>query len=75
MKQNYFQHDNQFYQPNTGIAMGSPISSTLAEEETHMKHCLEHKSIVNSKRYVDDHSLFLIKEKQAVKRLLTSSTK
>jgi len=41
LKQNYFQHNNQFYQPNKGIAMGSPISGMLAEiylqylEETH----------------------------------------
>jgi hypothetical protein len=41
MRQNYFQHDKQFYQRNKGIAMDSPISSTLAEiylqhlEETH----------------------------------------
>jgi hypothetical protein len=30
LKQNYFQYNNQYYQPNKGIAMGSPISSTLA---------------------------------------------
>jgi hypothetical protein len=49
LKQNYFQYNNRFYQPGQGIAMGSPISSTIAEiylqylEETYMKHCLEHK--------------------------------
>ena len=26
LRQNYFQYNNQFYQPNKGIAMGSPIS-------------------------------------------------
>ena len=31
LKQNYFQYNHQYYQPNKGIAMGSPISSTLAE--------------------------------------------
>jgi hypothetical protein len=31
LKQNYFQYNNQFFQPNIGITMGSPISSTLAE--------------------------------------------
>ena len=31
LKQTYFQYNNQFYQPNDGIAMGSPISGTLAE--------------------------------------------
>ena len=51
LKQNYFQHHNQFYQPNKGITMGSPISGMLAEiylqylEETHVKHCLENKEI------------------------------
>jgi len=31
LKQNYSQYNNQFYQPNNDIAMGSPIYSTLAE--------------------------------------------
>jgi hypothetical protein len=31
LKQNYFQYNNQIFQPNKGIAMGSPISSTIAE--------------------------------------------
>ena len=31
LKQNYFQYNNQFYQPNNGIDMGSAISSTIAE--------------------------------------------
>jgi hypothetical protein len=31
LKQNYFQYNNHFYQPNKGITMGSPISSMLAE--------------------------------------------
>jgi hypothetical protein len=29
--QNYFQFDNNFYQPNKGVAMGSPISGLVAE--------------------------------------------
>jgi hypothetical protein len=51
LKQNYFQHNNQFYQPNKGIIMGSPISGMLAEiylqylEEAYIKHCLENKEI------------------------------
>jgi hypothetical protein len=49
LKQNYFQYNNRFYQPNQGIAMGSPICSSIAEmylqylEETYLKHCLEQK--------------------------------
>jgi len=62
--QNYFQHENHFYKPNKGIAMGSPISSTLAEiylqyfERIYLKHYLEIKHIICYKRYVDD--LFII---------------
>ena len=60
LRQNYFQYNNQFYQPNKGIAMGSPISGTLAEmylqylEETHKKHYLENRDIIYYKSYVDD---------------------
>ena len=31
LKQNYFQYNNQLFRPKKGIAMGSPISSTIAE--------------------------------------------
>jgi hypothetical protein len=47
LKQNYFQYNNHFYQPNKGIAMGSPISSTLAKiylqylEEEQENHILQ----------------------------------
>ena len=60
LRQNYFQYNNRFYQPNNGISMGSPISSTLAEmylqyfEKVHMKHYLETRGIIYYKRYVDD---------------------
>ena len=30
INQNYFQHENQWFQPERGIAMGSPISSIIA---------------------------------------------
>jgi len=49
MKQNYFQHNGRFLQPDKGIAMGSHISSTMAEvylqyiEETYIKQWLESK--------------------------------
>jgi hypothetical protein len=80
MKQNYFKHNNQFYQPDTGIAMGSPISSLLAEillqyfEETHMKHHLEHKDIIYYKRYVDDICI-IYDQTKTVTRSQTFSTK
>jgi len=44
IEQNYFQYNNQFFRPRNGIAMGSPISGTLAEiylqhiEELFIKH-------------------------------------
>ena len=31
LKQNYFQYNNQFFQPEKGIAMGSNMSSTIAQ--------------------------------------------
>ena len=56
-------------QPDKGIAMDSPISSTVAEvylqyiEETYIKHWLESKEIVYFKRYVDD-ILIIYKQKK-----------
>ena len=44
IEQNCFQYNNQFFRPRNGIAMGSPISGTLAEiylqhiEELFIKH-------------------------------------
>ena len=58
--QNYFQYNNQFFQQDKGITMGSPISSTLAEvylqfiEETRIKQLMENQEIIYYKRYVDD---------------------
>ena len=60
LEQNYFQHEDHFYKPNKGIAIGSPISGTLAEiylqsfERIYLKHYLENKNIIYYKRYVDD---------------------
>ena len=31
IEQNYFQYNNQFFRPRNGIAMGLPLSGTLAE--------------------------------------------
>ena len=52
LQQNYFSFQNNTYQPEKGILMGSPISNTTAEiflqylEDTHLKHILESKHIV-----------------------------
>jgi len=60
MKQNYFQYKDKFYQPEKGIGMGSPISSTMAEtylqyiEETYIKQWWNTGEIIHYKRYVDD---------------------
>ena len=60
INQNYFEHENDWFQPEKGIAMGSPISSIIAEiylqhiEQTYIKHWIESKEIIYYKRYVDD---------------------
>ena len=60
LAQNYFTFQNQIYQPDKGIAMGSPISGTVAEiflqhlEKTHIKHLIDSKHLIYYARYVDD---------------------
>ena len=54
----------QIYQPDRGVAMGSPISGTMAKifiqhlEDSHVKHLLDSKSTAFYSRYVDD--IFII---------------
>jgi len=60
IQQNYFQYKDTFYQPIKGIAMGSPLSGTIAEiylqyvEETYIKQWWDTNEIMYYKRYVDD---------------------
>jgi hypothetical protein len=60
IKQNYFPYGNRIYQQETGIAMGSPISSTIADiylqylENIYIRHWLDSKEILFYKRYADD---------------------
>jgi len=60
MEQNYFQYNNLFYKPKEGVAMGSPLSGTLAElylqriENNYIKQCIDSEEIYYYKRYVDD---------------------
>jgi hypothetical protein len=60
LSQNYFAFQQKIYQPERGIVMGSPISSTIAEtflqnfEDIHIKHLLDTKCIAFYTRYVDD---------------------
>jgi retron-type reverse transcriptase len=64
LHQNYFQYDGKFYRPKTGTAMGSPLSSIIAEiflqqlEQQILKHTLERQTITYYARYVDD--IFII---------------
>jgi retron-type reverse transcriptase len=52
LQQNYFISQNNNYQPEKGISMGSPISGIVAEiflqhlENSHLSHTLEAKNIV-----------------------------
>jgi hypothetical protein len=60
LKQNYLQFNGKFYQPNKGVAMGSPISGLIAEiflqhYENHIiKSILDISKINFYNRYVDD---------------------
>jgi hypothetical protein len=80
LEQNYFQHNNQFYQPSKGITIGYPISSTLEEiylqylEEKYIKHCLEHKDIIYYWRHVDDLLIMHDQSRIKVDKILNLST-
>jgi hypothetical protein len=60
LSQNYFTFQQKIYQPEQGIAMGSPISGLVAEiflqhyEDIHTKQLLDTKNIAFYTRYVDD---------------------
>jgi hypothetical protein len=60
LKPNYFQYNNKFFQPEKGIVMASPISSTMAEiypqffEEIYIKQWLESREIIHYKGYVNN---------------------
>jgi len=59
LQQNYF-FKNHIYQPETGVSVGSPISSTIAEmllqhlKSTFMKQLFDTKNTAPYTRYVDD---------------------
>ena len=60
LSQNHFTFQNKIYQPEKGVSVGSPISSTIAEiflqylEDIHIKKLLDTKNIIFYTRYVDD---------------------
>jgi len=57
LAQNYFTFHDAIYHPNKGVAMGSPISGTMAEiflqyiEKRHLKQLLDSKNIIFFTRY------------------------
>jgi hypothetical protein len=60
LHKNYFIHDNKYYTNKKGVAMGSPMSRTIAEvflqhyERLYVKHLLEEQAIAYYARHVDD---------------------
>ena len=60
LSQNYFTFQQRIFQPEQGIAMGSPMSGIIAEiflqnfEDESIKHLLDAKNIAFYTRYVDD---------------------
>jgi hypothetical protein len=60
LQQNYFIFQEQVYQPDKWIAMGSPISGTIAEiflqhlEHIYIRPLIETKRILFYTRYTDD---------------------
>jgi hypothetical protein len=60
LTQDYFKFQNKMYQPDKGVSLGSPISSTIAElflkhfEDIHIKQILDTKNIIFYTSYVDD---------------------
>jgi hypothetical protein len=75
--QNYFQFDNKFFQPNKGIAMGSPISDTEAEillqyyKDSLVKNNLENTNIKFYNRYVDDILIIYDEQKTTADTILS----
>jgi hypothetical protein len=64
LRQNHFVLQEQIYHPDKGVAMGSPISGTIAEifiqhlEDTYNRHLMESKDTIFYTRYVDN--IFII---------------
>jgi hypothetical protein len=73
LKQNYFSFGDQIYQPDKVVAMGSPVSGTMAEvfleylEETNKEHLIDNKALSFYTRYVDD--IFLIYDSTRISRI------
>jgi len=76
MEQNYFQYNNQFYKPQKGIIMGSPLSGTLAElylqriDKDFIKQWLDSQKIKYYRRYIDDIIIIYDKDKTKGEHIL-----
>jgi hypothetical protein len=76
MEQNYFQYKDQYFKPEKGVTIGSPISGKIAEIylqkiEEENKQWLDSQEIRYYRRYVDDiviiYNQTLIKEEQILR--------
>jgi hypothetical protein len=77
MEQNYFQYKNQYFKPEKGVSMGSPISGKTAEiylqkiEEENIKQWLDSKEIRYYRQYGEDiiiiYNQTLINEEQILR--------
>jgi nucleoside-specific outer membrane channel protein Tsx len=60
LNQNYFQHNNQTFKQQDGLAMGAPTSAILSEifiqylEHNNIQKVLQKHNIIDYYRYVDD---------------------
>ncbi|XP_052746613.1 uncharacterized protein LOC128199716 [Bicyclus anynana] len=57
MEQNYFRFNNDYYQQNEGLAMGSPLSPLMADifmDDFENKNIVKNNHILYYYRYVDD---------------------
>jgi len=72
LQQNYFTFQEQIYQTDKEIVMGSPISGTIAEiflqhlEHIHIRPPLDSKRILFNARYIDDS--FIIYDTESTKQ-------
>jgi len=81
LQQNHIFFQNNTYQPEKGVSVGSPISKTVAEifpqylENTHLKHIIESKQIIFYTRYVDDVPMIYNTKYTSPKQSTSTSTR
>jgi hypothetical protein len=57
LSQNYFTFRNRIYQPEKGVSMGSPISSTIAEIFPQYLEDMHKKQLLDAKIYDSTHAM------------------